>query len=285
MDAGGTATPRLSPQSGHAVSDSRPDGPARLAACHRAQAAEGRTRVSPDAERACRSRSDPAFPRRTLARGRRPHTETPLDAWRRSWRAQIGRQNPVDANPKQTVIERTISVCQRLYLLRLRNAYTVHDATHEREAETGATVRRASVAPDPRRTDPGGGANAASTATHRLHLRSSRAVRPRSLSDRSCGTGTDQRIRRKPQRRAIGLPAEARFAVAVEPRHHQQHLRPGPPAIGAPGDVRTRPAVGLGRECVGERGWRAVFVGAGRFRPSPRNRLGRGSRRRPRARR
>ena len=65
-----------------------------------------------------------------------------------------------------------------------------------------------------------------------VHARSGDSVRRRSLSDRPSGAGAGERVDGRRQRRASRLSAAARFVLAVEPRDGQQHLRPGPAAVG-----------------------------------------------------
>ena len=122
------------------------------------------------------------------------------------------------------------------------------------------------------------GANAES-ATADLHARSGRPVRAGSLSNRPRGARTDQRLDRECQRRAIGIPAAAGFAVAVEPRHRQQHLWPGPAAIGHSRDVRpgaARPhraaASGEAPSARCSRGSRSISACGGPRSPPPRPR-------------
>ena len=73
---------------------------------------------------------------------------------------------------------------------------------------------------------------------------------------------------RRRQRREIRVLAEARFALAIESRHRQQHLRPGAAAVRDPGDVGSGAPVGVRRQRLGERDGRAVLLGAVRLRPS-----------------
>jgi outer membrane protein TolC len=82
--------------------------------------------------------------------------------------------------------------------------------------------------------------------------RAGASVRHRSLSDRARGARAGQCIDCRRQRRQIRVLAEARFTLAIQPRYGQQHLRPGTPTVGDPGDVWSGPRLGLRRQRLGE---------------------------------
>ena len=71
------------------------------------------------------------------------------------------------------------------------------------------------------------------------------SVRRRSLSDRPGGARAGECVDRRRRRRAFGVSAAARLALAIEPRHREQRLRPGAAAVGDSGADRSGASLGL----------------------------------------
>ena len=113
---------------------------------------------------------------------------------------------------------------------------------------------------------------AAATAADEPDAGAGAAVRRRSLSDRASGARAGQRLdgQASASRKSAYLP-RLDSLWQIEPRHRQQHLRPGAAAVRHPRDLGPGAAVGVRRQRLGQRRRRAVLVGAVRFRPSQRH--------------